>query len=100
MDEGIIVIELLLGAIPVALAFMWREGFTAGRRSGQMRKIGLPEGKALIIDEKALGEIRLGLGKLEISAKKSSEQMDEFARTFQYTPSDPMAGFKITGVVA
>jgi hypothetical protein len=94
-------IELLVGAVPVILAWTWRFGYDNGRSSGQMRRLGLGDGKALVIDTKALGQIKMGLGKLEVSAKKSSEQMDEFYRAY-HAPiiTDPLAVMKITGVSA
>ena len=91
-------IELLMGAIPVALAILWRESYMAGRRSSQMHRLGLGNSKALIIDTQA---IKLAMGKLELSSKKATDGMDDFYRSY-YSPivTDPKSIIKMTGVSA
>jgi len=52
--------ELLLGAIPVAVALFWRISYDAGRRYGRQTNVLTIDGttKALIVDNYALRMMR------------------------------------------
>lgn len=89
-------IELLLAAIPVALAVFWRTGHDAGR-SHQRRLSVLNPGEAIIID---MGKASMMMtpSDFERIADREYDRDGWFLRREAMFRADPMSTFKVTGL--